>query len=1106
MNMSNKILLATLFVAFILGFIIIRPNAVPAAMTPSLGLAESYGVLAGTYTNTSASTTINGDVGFTTGPAKVPLGVHTNYGSGVPYPVAHTTDAANALTALNTGSCDFNFGSTTDLSLLPQPLVPGVYCIAAAASIGTGGITLNGAGTYIFRITGAFTTVNNSVVTLTGGASTCNVFWVPTAATTLGANTTFEGTVIDNANAITVGAHTMWVGRAWSLGAGTVTTGGNDTIDAVSVTVPTCSAPQLTVTKTVINNNGGTKTVSDFPLFIDGVGVSSGVVNTTTVGSHTVSETADSGYTTIISGDCAENGTISLALGEVKTCTITNDDIAPALHLRKVVVNDSGGTALNTAWTLTATGAGGSPTNLTGTTPVDSGATFKADAYALAESGGPSGYTASSWSCVKNGGAPVVGVSIVLGLGDTATCTITNDDIAPVVVPATLHIIKTVVNNSGGVTTASGFNLHVKLSGTDVAGSPATGVTSPGTSYSLLAGTYTVSEDAVAGYASTISGDCNSSGVVTLTAGADKTCTITNDDIFVPVVIPPASINVVKLVINDNGRTKTIADFPLFVNDTPVVSGETNIFSAPATYTVSETLDSNYTQTFSGDCPGGIVNLTSGDSKFCIITNDDIVASVIPPASINVVEVIINDNGGTKTATDFLLFVNGESVVSGATNTFFAPAAYTVTGTTDSDYTQTFSGDCDANGYLDIIPGDSKFCIATSNDIATPVVIPPAQEGTINVTKVVINDNGGNKTIADFPLFVNGESVVSGATNTFSAPAAYTVTETINSNYTQIFSGDCDANGHLDIISGDSKFCIVTNNDIAVPVIPSAYSGSYNTTTNILPVPPLIDMVKVPVPLVLPTGPGPVMYTYTLRNIGTVPVTNVTMVGDTCSPITLISGDTNSDAKLDMNETWLYTCTTTLLATHTNTVVATGWANGISATDIASATVVVGAPIVPPLIHITKIPNPLTLLAGGGAVTYTKTVTNPGTVALSNVLVTDDKCSPVSYISGDTNNDLKLDTTETWIYTCQTNLTSTTTNTAVATGEANGLTARDFAIATVVVAPTLFVTPYANEVVPILPNTGLPPKEGSFPWSVAVTSVILAGLVALYIIRKKQTV
>ena len=144
------------------------------------------------------------------------------------------------------------------------------------------------------------------------------------------------------------------------------------------------------------------------------------------------------------------------------------------------------------------------------------------------------------------------------------------------------------------------------------------------------------------------------------------------------------------------------------------------------------------------------------------------------------------------------------------------------------------------------------------------------------------------------------------------------------------------------------------------------------------PVPPLIDVVKVPSPLALPAGPGPVPYTYTLRNIGTVPVTNITMVGDTCSPITLVSGDINANAVLDVSETWTYTCSTTLSATHTNTVVATGWANGVSATDIASATVVVGLPVVPPLIHVTKVPSPLALPAGGGMVTYTETSHQPG--------------------------------------------------------------------------------------------------------------------------------
>ncbi|MDO8504973.1 MAG: hypothetical protein Q7S48_00105 [bacterium] len=153
----------------------------------------------------------------------------------------------------------------------------------------------------------------------------------------------------------------------------------------------------------------------------------------------------------------------------------------------------------------------------------------------------------------------------------------------------------------------------------------------------------------------------------------------------------------------------------------------------------------------------------------------------------------------------------------------------------------------------------------------------------------------------------------------------------------------------------------------------------------------------------------------------------------------------------------------------------------ISAVDIASATVVVGLPIVPPLIHVTKIPNPLMLAFGGGMVTYTNRVSNPGMVPLTNVRLTDDKCGPVNYISGDTNRDSMLGTTETWVYTCKTKLTATTTNTVTASGDANGLTARDFAIATVVVAA----------VVPKLPDTG-----GIFGTknNIARNSFILSGI------------
>ena len=379
-----------------------------------------------------------------------------------------------------------------------------------------------------------------------------------------------------------------------------------------------------------------------------------------------------------------------------------------------------------------------------------------------------------------------------------------------------------------------------------------------------------------------------------------------------------------------------------------------------------------------------------------------------------------------------------------------------------------------------------------ANIITVPTCAVPGgggnRQGTITVVKTVINDNGGTKKVSDFPLFVDGTPVVSGETNYYRAPAnAYAVTETSDSNYTRTFSGDCNnVDGLVGISPGDAAVCIVTNDDIGAPVV-------------VPPVPPIIAVVKVPNPLALPGGPGPVTYTYTLTNIGTVPVADVTMVGDTCSPIILESGDTNSDAKLDLNETWIYKCSWNLTETHTNTVVATGWANGISAIDITSATVIVGESKIPPLIHVTKVPSPLTLPVGGGMVTYTKKVTNPGTVALSNVHLTDDKCENVKYVSGDANNDSKLDITETWIYDCQANITKTTTNTVVARGEANGFTVRDFAVATVVVA----IAPELRPAAPTLPNTGVIPFESIIVFSVVAVGIFMASIITIVILRKK---
>ena len=327
--MSAVLLFATLLIS----------GAAHAAMSPSLGIAETFALLASTYTNTvPGTTTIDGDLGYTTGPAEPPTVNGTTYtAADDEYSDAGTAQGV-ALSALASQPCTFEFepgaidlASNTEFLTAPT-YTPGVYCATGAFTVGTGGITLEGEGTYIFRTTGALGSAANSVISLADGASECDVWWTPIGATTLGANSTFMGNVIDAAG-ITIGANVTWEGRALAFG-GTVTTD-SDTITSSNCAAPAVPPPttSLTVTKTVVNDDDGELVASDFPLFVNGVSVTNGVATTTLApGTYTVSETGDAGYVAgDWGGDCDADGTVTLDLDDPKTCTVTNDDVEPAV-------------------------------------------------------------------------------------------------------------------------------------------------------------------------------------------------------------------------------------------------------------------------------------------------------------------------------------------------------------------------------------------------------------------------------------------------------------------------------------------------------------------------------------------------------------------------------------------------------------------------------------------------------------------------------------------------------------------------------------------------------------------------------------------------------
>lgn len=107
----------------------------------------------------------------------------------------------------------------------------------------------------------------------------------------------------------------------------------NDADGLTDLSDPGCAtfAPALVVTVAIDNSHGGTATTSDVQVFLDGVSLAPGVSTTTLPGAHAVSATTtatSSAYAVTYGGDCGTDGSVSLALGDSKTCTVTFTDSA----------------------------------------------------------------------------------------------------------------------------------------------------------------------------------------------------------------------------------------------------------------------------------------------------------------------------------------------------------------------------------------------------------------------------------------------------------------------------------------------------------------------------------------------------------------------------------------------------------------------------------------------------------------------------------------------------------------------------------------------------------------------------------------------------------
>jgi uncharacterized repeat protein (TIGR01451 family) len=186
-----------------------------------------------------------------------------------------------------------------------------------------------------------------------------------------------------------------------------------------------------------------------------------------------------------------------------------------------------------------------------------------------------------------------------------------------------------------------------------------------------------------------------------------------------------------------------------------------------------------------------------------------------------------------------------------------------------------------------------------------------------------------------------------------------------------------------------------------------------------------IQVVKSSTTTALTAAGQTVPYSFQVTNPGNVALIGVTVTDPNCDAAPLYqSGDANQNNKLDLTETWTYTCDHTVSQAEID-------ANGGGDGDLDN-TVTADSNQAPPDTDTYSIPityNPLldvqksstttVITAAGQTVPYSFQVTNPGNVTLTGVTVTDPNCDAAPlYQSGDANQDNKLDLTETWTYTC----------------------------------------------------------------------------------------
>jgi uncharacterized repeat protein (TIGR01451 family) len=255
----------------------------------------------------------------------------------------------------------------------------------------------------------------------------------------------------------------------------------------------------------------------------------------------------------------------------------------------------------------------------------------------------------------------------------------------------------------------------------------------------------------------------------------------------------------------------------------------------------------------------------------------------------------------------------------------------------------------------------------------------------------VVNDSGGSAVASAWTMNVAGPTALSfpgaeapGTSNPVDA-GAYKVTESGGpAGYALSYSGDCDADGDVTVLPGQTRTCTLTNNDLP--------RGAINVT-------------KTANPTSLKEPGGTVNFTVTIENTSQANVTINSVVDDKFGNLAAVAGGSPAGCfavPFQLAPGQSSTCTFpknvtgTAGGSHVNVVTASGVdEHGFPVSDSDDATVTFTERLID-LVVVKDATSPTPL---NGTVNYTMTVTNKGPDTATNVQLVDPAPAGITYLT-----------------------------------------------------------------------------------------------------------